>query len=213
MRRMPKTTAVLACLFIAGGCFPYMYPELHHTQRLRLDDPEGDAHAFRVDMAEMPKEARNVTIERLCEIPVSSKEVVGSQTRSSITFGVFMLPTLRFVNEGGETITVRVYRPGYELLECKSWEKMDDVVWTPAPTIQQQESVLDKLFPQNGAGGIASRSPASRQLVPGSSSKAHRDALLFGASEFQRLAAKANIEEQRERLNRKGNWLWEHAQK
>jgi hypothetical protein len=52
------------------------------------------------------------------------------------------------------------------------------MAWNPAPGLDAQERALDALLPP-------------KRLEPGSTSAAHREALLFGAAEYERLEATA----------------------
>jgi hypothetical protein len=88
------------------------------------------------------------------------------------------------------TVAMRLYRPGYDLVEIDSWQLPEKVAWKKAPDLAAQEKELDRLMLTTDE---ASR-PAiwlGRTLRPGSASAAHRQALLFGASEYERLAASA----------------------
>jgi hypothetical protein len=121
------------------------------------------------------------------------------QRKTSVTFGLFTLPLPLFYHVS-HRLLVRLYRPGFQLLEVTSENQGQPIIWQAAPDLQSQAEALDALFP----------GPFS-ELSRGSQSPAHREALLFGASEFDRLAAQAKDQERAEWWRERAKWLRERA--
>jgi len=77
------------------------------------------------------------------------------------------------------TVTVRIYRPGYQTIELKSWDPSQKLDWQPAPTYFGQLAALEQLVGTDEARRYWSANP-------GSVDHRHREALLFIAPEFER---------------------------
>jgi hypothetical protein len=200
MQRAILPTVCLLCLpFLSGCVFPYCaFPKLDYTPAVKLDAQPDEVRAFRVDSI-MPSADLDVfagpVYDRLSEIPVTNTDEVPGQLKPSVTYGFVVVGiALNFLTYTDHSVAVRLYRPGFDLVEIKSWERAHRVAWKPAPDLDAQEKALDGLLPFGG-------------LEPGSGSAAHKDALLFGAAEYERLAAGASSPEQRERLAAKASKL------
>jgi hypothetical protein len=208
MRRISFLVVCLLCLFSLSGCFipNCVYPKLDHTPSVKFDAPANEVHAFRVDIRNLKADldfiqGTSSVYERLAEVPVSKTNEVPSQTRPSVTSGFYMIGiALNYPIHTSHSVALRLYRPGYELCEIRSWEHVNRVTWKPATGLEAQEKALDALFPQ-------------KRLEPGSQSAKHREALLFGAAEYKRLAAAVRSREQAGRLNDRAKWLRALAQK
>jgi hypothetical protein len=90
------------------------------------------------------------------------------------------------------TVRVALYRPGYELVVVDSWDLFPKMTWKRG----DQVDALVQLFPVaslelEAAAPRHPRAPllGAPYLAPGSVSPEHRQALLFGAAEDERLAA------------------------
>ncbi|MCH8043983.1 MAG: hypothetical protein IID44_09730 [Planctomycetes bacterium] len=209
MQRASLLTVCLLCLPCFGGCiFPYSaYPTLDYTPAVKLGTQPGEVRAFRVDITKMVCDV-GVTFssrpdvpgdQRLREIPVTNTDEVAAQVKPSVTFGLVIIGgALNFLTHTSHSVAVRLYRPGFELAELKSWERVNRIAWQPAADLDAREKVLDTLLPLD-------------QLEAGSEAATHRDALLFGAGEYDRLAAVAPSPEQRGRLREKAGHLRKRA--
>jgi hypothetical protein len=204
MGRAVLLAGIVLCLPFLGGClFPYCaYPKLDYTPSLRLDASPKEVHVFRVAITR-PTADLSVFVgpvyERLSEVPASSTDEVPAQVKPSFTYGFVVIGVaLNYLTHSSHSVAVRLYRPGYELVEIKSWERKHRVAWHPAPDLEAQETSLDTLLPL----GL---------LEPGSKSAAHQDALLYGASEYERLAALTRSEDHHARLASKARKLRERA--
>jgi hypothetical protein len=100
---------------------------------------------------------------------------------------------LDYVKHTSHKVRVRLYCPGYQTVEIRAHEDRDPIQWTAAPNLVAQEKAVDDLFAtSNDAWAeIRVKDKGDRQLAglePGSTSVAHKKALLFAASEYERLA-------------------------
>jgi hypothetical protein len=204
MLRVFALIACSLCLPCVGGCvFPYCaYPKFDYIPAVKCDTPPGAIRAFRVDISK-PTGDLSVFVgpvyERLSELPVTNTDEVAAQVKPSLTYGFVVVGVaLNYLTHTSHSIALRVYRPGYELVEIKSWELTHRVAWRPAPDLDAQEKVLDRLLPV----GL---------LETGSVAATHQDVLLFGAAEYERLAAVTSSPEQQGRLVEKAKQLRERA--
>jgi hypothetical protein len=204
MQRGFLLTACLLCLPCVGGCiFPYCaYPRLDYTPAVKLDTQPGEVRAFRVDITK-PTADLSVFVgpvyERLSELPVTNTDEVAAQLKPSVTYGFVVIGiALNYLTHTSHSVALRLYRPGFELVEITSWERAHRVAWKPAPDLDAQEKALDALLPL----GL---------LEAGSKAPTHRDTLNFGAAEYERLAAIAASPDHRGRLAEKASKLRERA--
>jgi hypothetical protein len=172
----------------APGCvLPYAAPALSYVPAYDLQCPSTEVHAFRVDVTRTHDTLKTTSCER-CQFTRLS---VDGLAKTPVVSRFSWSSGTGHVGPGGEihtshTITVRVYRAGYEMIEINSWDQPSGkLIWKPAVNVAGQELALDDLF---GLDDGQRRDSRVRELEPGSKSTAHRDALLFGADEYQRLA-------------------------
>ena len=158
------------------------------------------------------------------------------QTTVAFAYGLIMLPIDYAQTHYHHTLLLRLYRRGYETVEVGSWELHKEIVWKRAADLRGREIALDDIFSGLQHGGQVS-APSVLQakfampglelnwndskrvdfnLQPGSESRAHKKALLFGADEYERLASSfaASTEELRDaqaRLLAKAAWLRKRA--
>jgi hypothetical protein len=205
MKRLLLLATCLLCLPFLGGCVcPYCaYPTFAYTPSIKLETNSGDVHAFRVDLTRFTADLGvfddGPWHERLLEIPLTNPDEVPSQLKPSLTYGFAVnAVALSYLTYTEHAVALRVYRPGYELVQIRSWQQANRISWTRVPDLEGQEKVLDTLFP-----------PCL--LVAGSESTAHCAALLFGASEYERLAALAQSDHQRVHLSAKATRLRDRA--
>ncbi len=201
-RALPLAICLLSLPYTGGCVVPYCaYPTLDFTPSVKLDTQLGEVRAFRVDITK-PTADLSVFVgpvyERLTELPVMNTDEVAPQLKTSVTYGFVVIGiALNYLTHTSHSIALRLYRPGFELVEIKSWERVKRVYWKTAPDLDTQEKVLDVLLPL----GL---------LEGGSTGAAHRESLLFGASEYDRLAAVASSDQQT-RLKEKATKLRERA--
>lgn len=192
MHRFVLPALGLFCLFLQSGCLCCPYPRIGYTPQLQVG-PEDEVRAFRVDAEHstgvdlggiipgylFPR-VRSVTHHvgprRLTELAISSNHVAPEQIKASLSYAhvgsLFLL--IHGAGHCRESLAVKLYRPGYKLVAVESWDLPHQPQWRPTFNLEGQEQALDALF--------------ELPLEAGSISAAHRQALLFGASEYDRLA-------------------------
>jgi hypothetical protein len=192
----------LAVLLLPGCILPYAYPTVSCVPGIDLGPENGPIHSFRIDVTTEQLDARVSARLHLSHVPLTEAGRVPFQGQLSGTYGYYVVGiAANFPVCTSHTVALTLYRPGYELVEVAEWDSPDKVVWNKAPDLAAQERVLDDLFLTTQKAAHADRWPVSfRQLEPGSASVEHREALLFGATEYERLAADPNAGEVRQRL-------------
>jgi hypothetical protein len=187
-RRWALLLTGLLLIPLLGGCiFPYCaYPTLAHTPAVALGAETSDVRAFRVDITKAgadlsPFDGPEFT--SLAELPVTLTNEVPSQTKPSVSYGLVVIGVaLNFITHTSHDLALRLYRPGYATIEVKSWERANLITWSRVTSLADQEKAVDDLFPHR------------QELAAGSVSAEHRQVLLFGAAEYERLAASAAAE-------------------
>ena len=205
--KRPTLLICLACLPSLCGCIPYVGPSIDYTPRFELDAPRNEVRAFRVDIASSQDSPgwhgpflSQTNKERLSEVAISHRDEVPSQVKASVQHGIVLIGVISHRIRESESVVVRLYRPGYELVEIGPWERTNRVEWKLAPDLAAQEKAVDYLF---GGRQDGPRRPFARYgcwQEKGSGSAAHRESLLFGASEYERLAQLPCSDEERETL-------------
>ena len=237
---MPRWLALLFVLPQCTGCLYYAYPTVAHTPELVIDNHDGGAHAFRVDIDRTErKPAATATEYTLSRIPIDTSGLVPSQLEVASASGVYNPLGIGDVKEHERsvyTMAIRLYRPGSQTMEVKEWDKSRPLQWLPAPDLAAQEKAIDDLLadpatPQRPMDGSVknigtlvtvnwweqkdNKTPPLG-LQPGNVSFSQRNALKFAAGEYQRLASSppalvANMASTRERLQQKAIWLQRFA--
>jgi hypothetical protein len=211
------------------GCMPlgYAFPTVSYVRPASVGAVRDEVHAFRVDIADdeccfdIPEHDRYV----LKPLALHSDGSFDAQMKISADYGWFVdCVAVIYGSARHHTVLVRLYRPGYQVLELESWHKEAPLQWTPAPTPLDQEQAIDNLVstwntsPQRLQnqyafdGFIPPRDAIIfRYLAPGSASKQHRESLLFAVGEYERLLKEANDAKLRARLEEKIVWLQQLA--
>jgi len=221
------------------SCLYYAYPTLIYTPEQPIDNRDGSAHAFRVDIDRTErKPAPTATQYTLSRIPLDARGLVPSQLEVAPKSGVWnpLGVTESAQHEFSDyTMAVRMYRPGYQTKEIKAWDKARDPQWLKADNLAAQEKAIDDLlagpseYPNFNLDGktyspvggdwwaLKDQKTPPFGLQPGAASKSQRDALLFASGEYQRLAnsplaMSPNVQTARERLVSKAIWLRKYAE-
>lgn len=204
MQRALQICCCVVCLpFLCGCIVPYAYPRLSYTPQFTVDVPRDELHAFRVDFtnhgADLDSFLPEDGLQQLSEISLDTTAKVPGQPKLSADHGFAVIGVaLNYIVHTNHTVGLRIYRPGFELVEIHSWEDGDNIVWISAPDIAAQEQVLDRMFPIN-------------RLDHNCKAKQHTRAMLFGASEYDRLAGEALDVEDQNRLRSKAVVLRERS--
>jgi hypothetical protein len=169
-----------------------------------------NAHLFRVDTTEVSDWTFSVFDPRgesnshekllLSEVPfltvggIGEARVVTPTQKAKGGWSSYRWTTGLYFNahEVGRSFSLAIYRPGFKLTWNPSESNLP-IDWKPAEDLWAQLEVLDELyFPgrlQAVPGGPPHELWLNIPLEPGSASVAHRKALLFGSSEYERLAS------------------------
>jgi hypothetical protein len=184
------------------GCRAY-YPAVSVIPPPAFHEATSETHAFRVEHF---NDGSGTWILKgwnasLCELLPGEQYFpqVGLYLDSKYFGGTY---TLGMEIDSSHQLAVRLYRPGWQTVELHSWEMLPTVTWVKAESLREQEMALDTLMSisTSNAQGYEPISPTPEEaaemkvrlfLEAGSTSAAHRSALLFGASEYDRLATLA----------------------
>ena len=167
-------------LFFSSGCLcPYwVSPSVSYVPVARAGGTGDSVRAFRVDTREstpyFPGPLHQT--HQLAAIPVGTDGDTAGQLSLSCSRGFLaFFVALNYVTWHQDTISVRLYRPGFETVELRPWAATSAVQWKTAANVAEQCKAVDDLV----AGS----------LEPGGIAKDHQKALLFAAEEYRRLAA------------------------
>jgi hypothetical protein len=190
----------IACICLVSlGCLqvPVCMPEVSLVPSVGLGADADEVHAFRVDVtdheqikegrAATPIRAENFEYYALSRITPSS----GTTPQLSMTCasGWCTVGCWNYFNSLTlHSVAVRLYRPGYDTIELRPGQPRE-LRWVEATDLAAREKAVDDLL---GVSPLELEQPASeqqqRRLDRGAKSLAHRDALLFAAREYERLA-------------------------
>jgi hypothetical protein len=199
-RSLPQRCLVPALLLLLlpalPGCLiPYGFPKISQTPLLSLGKEAEEIHAFRADITRDFVDIGGTDRWTFSEVTSSPAGWVLPQTKVSATCGIYVFGVaLNYPVYTSHSVALKLYRPGYELVELDSWEVPGMIVWKEAPDLASQEKALDRLFLReapDSANEPRSWVRIGRRLSPGSEGAEHQRVLLFGASEYERLASGA----------------------
>jgi hypothetical protein len=181
---------LLAPVFLATGCLiPYAYPKLSYVPGYDAAGLKAtDVRAFRVDVTADQADLDENGEYTLTEIIPSSDKCFPPQAQLSLERGVYVLGPLNFNMGRLHTTRVRLYSPGYQLVELESWCSTDKVRWQLASDWNACEKAIDDLLrhPTLTAG------PRDRKQLPKvSASSATMRVFVFAAGEYEKLIADA----------------------
>jgi hypothetical protein len=236
---------LLLCPLLSGCLVPLgaAWPSLPVIPPLQVNATGGQVHAFCVEAVtshgSIDFSGENEYVLR--EVSVSPGGWVRPQVDVACDYGwCWHLIALGFVKVKHHTLMVRLYRPGCETVEVGAWSLAHEVKWTGVADLAGQEKAIDGLVSTRGANiwqEMAERrdeeeppSPSdegSREETPpplgceflaaGSKSPEHRKALLFAATEYERLAKSspddAASRAVADRMRKKAAWLRALAEK
>jgi hypothetical protein len=214
-------SAVAVVCALQAGCIPYAYPNLMSVPAVRLDAVPEPIHAFRVEVKgrEIVPLGNSTDDYALSRIDGVDGGRLPAQSDVSLEYGYPVSWDKSL--QRGKTLLVRLYRPGYELVELRADDEAK-VVWMPAVGLAAKERVIDDLLGvpayslpeahrrrrdrESARDAVELATSVPEQLPPGSRSAKHHDALLFAAAEYERLAATPKLPEAHaDRLRKKAN--------
>lgn len=191
----------------SSGCvIPYSaYPKVDFIPSTRLES-ENDVLAFRVVTTTThhkplgsngPSEPSYE--DRLAVIYATHTDELPAQTKSSLSYGFVMIGiAINWSHSETQSMSIKLFRPGYETVELKSWQSTNRIGWKSATDLGSQETALNELFGRN-------------KLAMGSSDAKHRESLLFGAREYERLASANPDPTTADRLKKRASALRKRA--
>jgi hypothetical protein len=167
--RYLRGVALIALCILAAGCFPYAYPKLSRVPSAELGSEASEIHVFRVDAKTNPALfGFSDSDYQLTAITPRPDGTVPSQYRVTIERRVAH-PTGQFYYFSGGSVhetLVRLYRPGYHLVELKSWDSTDTIDWRPAPDWHDQALALTGLLALPGSTLSSTDAARSAQGPP-----------------------------------------------
>ena len=142
-------------------------------------------------------------------------DVIPGQSKIDVAYGFhWNCIALVFHKHVHKKVVVRLYRPGFETVQLTFWNGANAIQWKPAVSIEDQENAVDDLLEFDPGRLVVEEAKNWKfsRIPAGSRSPEHRKALLFAASEFERLSRTQCSAATRERLTEKSHWLREHAE-
>jgi hypothetical protein len=185
------------CLGLAG-CLqvPYVFPELGYAPSVDAKCKKDEVFAFRVDVTQTSEVIQGVAYSRgevvdrleLSHIPVASDGSTSTQMSVTFASGWRYFGFVNFVpSSTAHAMGLRFYRPGYETIVIKPGETTRELNWKRAADLNAQVQAVDDLV--QGTPTQKSTAITIRQVLePGAKSPAHKEAILFAAGEYERLA-------------------------
>jgi hypothetical protein len=214
-------------LCCAAGCVPlfYAYPSFSYVPALNLGPAHDNIFVFRVDVAD-DESCANLAKPghyRFRQVHVAPHGTILGQGKVALDSGFYWnLIAVTYAEKTDHTIRLRLYRPGFDLLEIRPYQSEASLGWTAVRELAAQEKVIDKLLRPTGKGTWTQAHKDQNwdfsHLDPGSESPEHHSVLLFAAAEYDRLASDMALEanELAEACNRchaKAKFLRELAEK
>jgi hypothetical protein len=182
---MVPAVIVLLLPVLPGCLIPYGFPKVDQTPLVRAENGTQEVHAFRVDVTRDFVDIGGTDQFTLSEVTFLPGGWVLPQTKISATYGCYVFGiVLNYPRYISHSLGLRLYRAGYELVELDSWALPSEIVWERVPDLAAQEKALDRLFLMNAEEALI-----GAKLLPGSETTEHRQVLIFGASEYDRLAS------------------------
>jgi hypothetical protein len=206
-RRYFAACFCLLCL-VAAGCmqFPYFLPEINYAPGVDAKCKRDQVHVFRVDVTQKTEikegvaavSGKVVEYHELTRIRPSADGTTPAQLGVTFASGWRYVGVVNFTSSSTEHgVTLRFYRPGYETIAFRPGDGMRELEWQEAPELEAQIKAVDDLM--RGVTLKKAQAITVRQVLePGTKSAAQREALLFGAGEYERLARDLTDAEERD---------------
>lgn len=213
---------------LLAGCIGWAYPSVSVTPVVQVGPAPAEVRAFRVDVRDTPSSTPGDDRDRyvLSEAPLILGNCLSPQMKLAIDYGWmgnFLVLSCKSCTS--HTMMVRLYRPGWQTVEVGSWGLPGEVDWKEAKDGMARERAVDDLVTtwerdtEGRMGALTDAVPTDakvfRCLARGSATPAHREALLFAASEYERLAVQVSAsggdEAARARLAGKAKALHDRA--
>jgi hypothetical protein len=190
-------------LCCAAGCVPifYAYPSVSYVPALNLGPGHDNIFVFRVDVAddESTPGLAKPGHYRFRQVHVAPHGTIMGQGKLAIDSGFYWnLIAVTYAEKTDHSIRLRLYRPGFDVLEIQAWQNEMSMEWTAVSDLRAQEKVIDKLLRPTGNGAWTQahkdKDWGLDQVDPGSVTPEQRSVLVFVAGEYERLAADMALE-------------------
>jgi hypothetical protein len=214
------SVVALFCTFSTGCLVPFGYPSFAYVPTAFMGKQPLDCHAFRVDVKAEIVDIGESDTYFLAPIAPTATGCLPSQTGVSLDYGFYVFGiAVNYPVCCSHGTYVRLYRPGYRLIELGSWQLAGEVIWKEAKELLSQEEAVDNLLstpPLSWRSGVFVSSEQEPwrlgQLQSGSASRGQRETLLFAADEYERIAKDTRTESEesrpvQERLMAKAKWV------
>jgi len=200
---------ISSCLLATGCIIPYAYPKLSYVPGCNPTGPKTtDIHAFRVDVNADCADFSTTGEYTLTEITPRSDGSIPLQARLTVERGVYLIGPLtsnigRFHSTG-----VRLYSPGWKLIELNSGDPAAPIRWQLAENWSAREKAIDDLLhpPALHRGDLDVGGPLPK--LAGSTEAAKRP-FVFAAAEYEQIAASVSDPAETARLRDKARLLIE----
>jgi hypothetical protein len=188
--------------------FPYFLPELSYAPGVDAKCRGDQVHVFRVDVTQKTEfqeglksvSGKVVEFQELTRIRTSADGTTSPQLGVTFASGWRYVGVVNFTSSSTEHgVTLRFYRPGYETIAFKPGEGMRELEWRKAPGLDAQIKAVDDLMRGPMLNKSKKAITATQVLEPGTKSAAQREALVFGAGEYERLARDLSATDPEER--------------
>ena len=186
-RRRLCALTLLAPGLVATGCFfPFAYPKWSFVPSCDLGPEVNDIHAFRVDVTADNGLFRSERgVYTVAEITPNPNGTIPAQSRITMERGFDILQQIGRLHD----TRVRLYRPGYQLVELHSWESPDAIEWRQATDWRDQERAIDDLLARPALTPTFARNNQERPLPPVTLGESRT--FVFASAEYERLATLA----------------------
>jgi hypothetical protein len=191
---------LLACFsLLSAGCLGgYAYPTATYIPRVPLEPSISDeVHAFRFDIIDFSGSIDLSGGDEYFahELALNQRAKVPGQTLVGLNRGWWgVYHTLGYWQRTHPTMRVRLYRRGYETVQIGPWDWRQKVDWKPAVTLEAREKAVDDLISTKETNDLIQINPAvwsnarADYGLGAPRTDVQRDALLFVAGEYERLA-------------------------
>jgi hypothetical protein len=195
--------------FASSGCLmPTLRYENYQTYATPVAPVQGQVHAFRVDFETYSDWERHRgvdcsswprhEIQQLTSISLdTARGFVPSQECRTWSYGWSWCVPFYYWRDADvrHGVGVRLYAPGYQLIVLKEGQDVRELTWKAVPDLRGQAAALDGLyFPGDMPRTSALDKDLTISLAAGSVAGPHRQALLFGVSEYERLTVLARTQ-------------------
>src|SRR5262245_42928426 len=188
---------------LCAGCLgAYAYPTAAVVPPVGLEKSTADTvHAFRVEILDTSGSIEFSGSDEYVfrEVPVDSRGRLPAQGMVGFGRGWWaLLISLNYTQRVHPTLRVRLYRPGYETVELKPWQRPGQIKWKPATTPEAREPAVDDLIATRETNEYYKIAPEAWKneradyALAAPTKDGQRAALLFVAGEYERLVSDAS---------------------